>query len=157
MTVLVFQLEGSDETLQEGFNTIRSAIDRIVVPSRTITTRPPPAIANGAAGTEVDEFVNDAADGGDVEQSDVDLAVSPRVKRSRRPEPTPKILNDLGLETGDIPFAAFAAQKKPRTHFEKYAVIGSWLQRNEKATEIWVFSKSCGVILPVFRSAEACR
>src|SRR5258708_31525240 len=32
MTVMLFQLEGSDETLQEGFRTINNAIDKLANP-----------------------------------------------------------------------------------------------------------------------------
>jgi len=45
MTVLVFQLEGNDQTLQDGIRTITGAIDGMVRPMRTLPT----AVVNGGA------------------------------------------------------------------------------------------------------------
>ncbi len=48
MTVMLFQLEGSDETLQEGFRTINNAIDKLANP----VVRVMPASAAKALGSK---------------------------------------------------------------------------------------------------------
>src|SRR5258708_22512094 len=54
MTVMLFQLEGSDDTLQEGFRTINNAIDKLANPVVRVITpanRALPAAKNGDENT----------------------------------------------------------------------------------------------------------
>lgn len=93
-----------------------------------------PEEANGI-GDDSEEELELLADG---EISSDAIASAPRAPRGSGPKrtyPTPDTV-DIDLETGESPFAVFAAAKAPETHRERYLVAAEWLRANRSLTEI---------------------
>jgi hypothetical protein len=47
---------------------------------------------------------------------------------ARRRFPTPKVLGDVDLNSGDIPFEKFANEKGPKTTISRYLVVAYWFK-----------------------------
>lgn len=105
MTVMLFQLEGSDETLQEGFRTINNAIDKLANPVVRVVGGPPPvpSLLASTNGADSDARTLDAEvvdEGTDAEGTPVER---PKPARSSPSVPRqPKVL-DLDLKAGSVP------------------------------------------------------
>ena len=130
MTVMLFQLEGSDETLQEGFRTINTAIDRLANPVVRVIGSPQPkglpASKNG------DDSALETLDAEVVEESgETEEAPVERPKAARAPgvPRQPKVL-ELDFKTGTIPLRTYLEQKNPPSHSRKCLLIAVWLKAN---------------------------
>lgn len=98
MTVMVFQLDGSDQTLQEGMRTINSAIQGMVRPSRIVLL---PAGASVQPGGEEAEHVAEEVlkmNGEEVESPQVDGNGN---RRSSTPKP-PQVLPELKVPVDEL-------------------------------------------------------
>jgi hypothetical protein len=137
MTVMLFQLEGSDETLQEGFRTINNAIDKLANPVvRVIGPSPAhtlPPSKNGDEGETpvVDaEFAEAAAE---AQETATDRAKATR-STTRAPR-QPKVL-ELDLKVGSVPLREYLEQKNPTSDNRKYLLIAAWMKANLSLDEV---------------------
>jgi hypothetical protein len=135
MTVMLFQLEGSDETLQEGFRTINTAIDRLANPVvRVIAssqTKGLPASSNVEdKGAEV--FEAEVVEEGETEEVQVER---PKTARAPRVPRQPKVL-ELDFKVGTVPLRTYLEQKNPPSHSRKCLLIAAWLKANLSIDDI---------------------
>jgi hypothetical protein len=136
MTVMLFQLEGSDETLQEGFRTINTAIDRLANPVvRVIGSSQPKGLPASKSGDENASDIIDAEiveEAGETEEVPAERPKTPRAPGVPR---QPKIL-DLDLKTGSPPLREYIEQKSPSTHTRKCLLIAAWMKANLSIDEV---------------------
>lgn len=120
MTVMLFQLEGSDETLQEGFRTINNAIDKLSNPVVRVigpaVQTPARGIAQPKNGDESPSQVLDT----EVVEEEVDneeaapIATKTAKSGIARKFAVPGVL-DLDLTAGNPPLKQYLDEKKPAT------------------------------------------
>jgi hypothetical protein len=141
MTVMLFQLEGSDETLQEGFRTINNAIDKLANP--VVRVLPPSAAKALASAKNGDETEQEVLEAEYTDTADEGSTVPPPQEKSRERSGAswtpaqPKIL-DLDLKAGSIPLREYLEQKKPSTDNRKYLLIAAWMKNNLSLDEIGI-------------------
>jgi len=129
MTVMMFQLEGDDRTLQQGLDTIRGAIDKMV-PLRTAPLLPPPPNKHRDGGTPSPQQLLPLEDESQVEEMDTEENVGGvRTARPRPPEKAPEVLKEIDWETGGVPFKQFCEAKKPQGNPDRYVVIAVWFKK----------------------------
>lgn len=129
VTFAVFQLEGSDETLQDVLKVFEQAMNRLSPPAPARQQLPPytpPAIgagqANGVAAEDAEYVEVDEGEAGD----EATLA-----RRSGpRKYTNPNFLSELELNTEDTPFKEFCNERDPQTVNEKYLLCAAWLTRH---------------------------
>jgi hypothetical protein len=123
MTVMMFQLEGADETLREGIRTISQAMGNVLSPPRMLLAKPPASDSDETvltSNTEPAPFDTE-------EEQEADRSI-PRVGASK-PRP-PKILQ-LDLNAGKVPLKEFCEQKAVGDNdSRRYLVIAFWLKEN---------------------------
>jgi hypothetical protein len=135
VTFVMFQVEGDDETLQQGFSAMEQAFQRLGAPSRVLAATPasPSLLSRPAAAT--DQAID--SDGGEAELT-VELpeelsesepgADNHKAKAPRR-YTQPKFLTDLKLTSDQLSFKDYVAQKSPQTDNHRYLVASRWLQQ----------------------------
>jgi hypothetical protein len=135
MTVMLFQLEGSDDTLQEGFRIINNAIDKLANPVvRVIASgnRALPAAKNG------DENAAPVLEAEVVDEEEVleeQPIERPKTSRSATAPRQPEVL-ELDLKTGAKPLRQYLEEKNPTSDNRKYLLIAAWMKDNLKLDEI---------------------
>src|SRR5262245_16788571 len=100
MTVMIFQLEGNDGTLQEGFRTISNAVSRVLPVTQT---RALPVIAGTQSLSDAVDAL-DTVDAAVVEESGSQTTGTN--KSAKRTVKSPQVV-DLDLSSGDEPLAQF--------------------------------------------------
>jgi hypothetical protein len=133
MRVVVFDLEGSDETLQESLRSVTSLISRGLGPQTRVIAQAalPPS-------QEHDDDGHENAGSNDEQFEEADGAAassSSRAKRNRR-FPVPQVLSDVDLESGEVSFKAFYERKNPTQHNKRYLVIAAWFREYRNLTAI---------------------
>lgn len=134
--VIELEMEGSDDSLQEGLKSLAAALSRggsaIVTRVKTEANR---QIANSTAPAPHDEL-------DEVEDIDAELEeeVVPAPK-SRAPRRAPKvvvatILNDVRLDDVEPTFKDFAAAKSPTSDMSKYLVVAYWFKTYKGITNL---------------------
>lgn len=141
VTFVMFQVEGDDETLQQGFRAMEHAFQRLGTPSRIYA--PPAATANLLPkGEKPDEgqVETDAAEP-DTEPDDFahDVIAGDGHKASKpRKYTQPKFLSDLELTAGQESFKDYATKKDPKSDNQKYLVIARWLQLHKNIDTVTI-------------------
>lgn len=141
MTVIQFETESDNATLQENIRAITNTLARALAP-QTRVVQAPPQIANGNSNSTTEDskqteqaslFENDT----DAIDADViPVTTKPKAKNnSARKYPTPEIL-DIDLESGNVSLKAFIEQKKPSNESKRYLAIAYWLKNNRGINEI---------------------
>lgn len=142
--VIDFELEGSDESLQESLRSIVSAINRPAAapPPRLLASNTTPARPAAAQPPPQQElFPEEArieveAESPQPEPAESEEARPARASNGQRKFYNPKILNDLDLKAGATPFAEFWAQKNPTEDSKRYLVILYWLKETLKLESV---------------------
>jgi len=135
MTVIHFETESDNETLQENIRSIAQTLSRALTPPPPRIVHAPAQLASGnGTGSELAQGDN----GESALDADFELTPSPKPKpkakgvaQLRTPQPL-----DLDLNAGDPPFKAFMEQKKPAGDTKKYLVVAQWLKTNLNIEEI---------------------
>jgi hypothetical protein len=140
MTVMLFQLEGNDETLQEGFRTINNAIDKLANPVVRVITQPPNrSLATGKNGA--DENAAPVVDAEIVDDDEeVEEAPADRSKATPKAPSVPKQPNvlNLDLKAGSVPLREYLEQKNPTTDSRRYLLIAAWMKANLSLDEVTI-------------------
>jgi hypothetical protein len=126
MTVMMFQLEGGDETLREGIRTISQAMGNVLNPTRLMLAKPAPTLTPPEAA--------EASDG----QPELDLAPESgeeEARSSQRPSRPAKsrspIILTLDLKAGKVPLTTFCETKGVGDNDNRrYLAIAYWLKEN---------------------------
>lgn len=141
VTFVMFQVEGDDETLQQGFRAMEQAFQRLGSPTRVYS--PPVATTNllpksGKPDTE------------QVEAEDVEPAAQPQHTTTEvvggnghkatkvRKYTQPNFLSDLELTAGQESFKDYATKKDPKSDNHKYLIIARWLQLHKNIDTITI-------------------
>ncbi|HEU6449491.1 MAG TPA: hypothetical protein VFV23_13745 [Verrucomicrobiae bacterium] len=129
VTVLLFQLEGDDQTIQTGMRTIQNALSGFGKQVKQIQSSPP-----DNSNVPEEEPLAETEDESNEDVSEI--ATSQRQSKSSRSFKMPKIL-DLDLTSGDVSLKAYCEQKSPgSTDTKKYLVIASWLKEYRQIEEV---------------------
>jgi hypothetical protein len=141
VTFVMFQVEGDDETLQQGFHAMEQAFHRLGPPARSHTPLPGSVHLLSRAERHVD-----APAAGDEEE----LAVSPEQteeaaseaeaqgSKAARKYTQPKFLSDLELTSDKESFKDYATKRDPKTDSQKYLVVSRWLQQFKNVDTITI-------------------
>lgn len=123
--VIVFELEGSNETIQESLRTVASAIGRPVIAVRAPNSLPTPTLVD----TKTSLPISDEAMLVDGEP--VTTANESQLSKSKKSRPAPRTpqVIELDLKSGDMSLEIFCQQKNPSTDLDKYLIIATWLKR----------------------------
>lgn len=133
VSFVMFQVEGDDATLQQGFKAMEQAFQQLGSSSRTyspplkttrVLVRPE---ANAAVQLELPETEEELLEVPEEESSNGagESSKPPRVRTYTQPT----FLSDLDLGSGPDSFKEYATRKDPKTDNEKYLVASRWLQQ----------------------------
>jgi len=131
VTFVMFQVEGDDETLQQGFRTMEQAFQRLGTAPRVYA---PPAVTPNLLPkrekTDAAQLETDAAEPDtELETIAPEVAADDGHKASKpRKYTQPKFLSDLELTAGQESFKDYAAKKDPKSDNQKYLIVARWLQ-----------------------------
>jgi hypothetical protein len=134
MTVIHFETESDNATLQSNIHAIAQTLTRALAPPpRVVRTPAQLGTGNGAVALDtVAEELEDFDDAIDVEP----IAVSQKVKSGKTPtlrQPQPI---ELDLISGDVPLRAFLEKKNPTSDVKRYLSIAYWLKEYRGINEI---------------------
>lgn len=142
MTVIHFETESDNETLQENIRSIANTIARALSTPKIVYGINPPTTndANpGAIQSLPIEQVETTDDDRLVEESDnIEGASKPttsKKKSSNRHLRTPRAI-EIDLTSGELPLRAFIEQKKPDSIMKKYLCIIYWLKKHRNINEV---------------------
>ena len=133
MTFVMFQLKGSDETLQQGFKAMEQAFEKLAAPARMYVVGSKvqdalPVAPNGSAATRVAD-TNDTIIEVQPEEPSAEEN-SPKAGKPSRPRryPIPKVI-ELDLHSGNPSLRDFYAQKGSlAADSKKSLIIAAWLK-----------------------------
>lgn len=126
MTVMIFQLEGDDSTLQEGFRTISTALNNVISPRAIVRTLP---------ATET-KSISDSDVSGELEPDVEPLRTEPSQPSARRSKfKSPEVL-ELDLTTGDLPLKHFLEPYSDKAIKTKYLLTAYWLLKHRGIKDV---------------------
>lgn len=137
MTVIQFETESDNATLQENVRAITNTLVRALAPQPRVVQMPPQIPSgdgdNGASPEQASLFDNyDEA----IDAEVTPVPVKPKAKSNGATKYTaPKPL-DLDLTSGDVPLKAFIEQKNPDGDVKRYLVIAYWFKEYRGINEI---------------------
>jgi hypothetical protein len=125
MTILLFQIEGNDQTLQDGIKTISDAIDGMVRPARAL----PAAVPNGASSQRSTAETLDTAEPSPTKEQEFALEpLDERAEIRRSPKP-PKVLPELKVPVEDLR-KVLDEYKVPDQDNSRYLALAFFLREN---------------------------
>jgi hypothetical protein len=130
VTFVMFQGEGDDETLQQGFRAMEQAFQRIGSPPRLAA--PPVGTPKLLAKSETPADIHVDADESEHELPEDQSEEAGAATGDQRPSKPrnytqPKFLADLDLSSDKESFKDYATRKDPKTDNQKYLVVSRWL------------------------------
>ena len=139
ITVVMFQLEGSDETLQDAIRVLGQGLEKLAPGAPVYQRVLPPSRANGNAalppGGETDATIEPEYTEIDEpsEEDGAETTAHVPKPRKRRIQKALAPLKGVDWESGKI-FDEYANEKRPANHSEKYLVVAGWFKnfRNEE-------------------------
>jgi hypothetical protein len=141
VTFVMFQVEGDDETLQQGFRAMEHAFQRLGSPARVYA--PPAATPSLLAKGERPDTVQVEADNAKPETEpeytapEVIAGDGHKISKPRK-YTQPKFLSDLELTAGQESFKDYAAKKDPKSDNQKYLIIARWLQLHKNIDAVTI-------------------
>jgi hypothetical protein len=137
MTVMLIQMEGSEATMQGGFQSFAAALSRLA-PQVALPARP----TNGhglPAPTEADVIEEgETVENGVLNGVTIDEGSSPSQSKSRRAFKSPNILLDLDPGTGEMPLTTFLKDFTGDGVMDRYLLIAYWLKHYRAISEFSV-------------------
>lgn len=135
MTVIHFETESSNATLQENIRAIANTLSRALTPPPRLIPKPTQlTTGSGVAGDNgsseaymPDEF----EDVIDAEATPVSAKPKNKTVTLRTPQPL-----ELDLISGNVPLKTFLEQKNPTTDLKRYLAIAYWLKEYRSINEI---------------------
>ncbi len=132
-----FELEGLNSTIEETVKNIVHSMGRTsVMQTRVLPERSPGSAALAHANGDGSEELGAEADLVEADPPSEASAAAPTKPRGQRKYTVPSFMSDLDLDSGDLPFKAFAEQQAPRSDNRKYLVIAAWLKKHRALDEI---------------------
>jgi hypothetical protein len=135
--IIQMEVEGTDTALSEQMRNLAGALQSATTgrgqlpPAQRTTT--PPAVQRETEVAEEDEQAVDEPDAVAQPPADADAGMSrPRRPRSKASIPKPKIVSDLDLSAGDMPFKKYctglALDAPGAKHTNRYLMLAQWLK-----------------------------
>jgi hypothetical protein len=130
VTFVMFQVEGDDETLQQGFRAMEQAFQRLGTPSRLAAPHSVPtkllAKSEKPASIQIDA---EEPEQGLPEDQPEETGADIDGQRPNKPRnyTQPKFLADLNLTSDKGSFKDYATRKDPKSDNQKYLVVSRWL------------------------------
>jgi hypothetical protein len=136
MTVIHFETESDNATLQENIRAITQTLTRaLALPQRVAYPSVQLPSANGVD-TNPNVGVDDEPDVLDAEvTAPGSTSPSPKKRGGARTSRTPQPI-DLDLTSGDMPLKGFIEQKKPDGEIKRYLAIAYWLKKYRTINEV---------------------
>lgn len=135
MTVIHFETESDNATLQENIRAIAHTVSRALVSSpRPLSTSAQLPAGNGGTADPVAEVDEEEAIDRETMPSLSTSSASTKKGASRQYR-TPQAV-DLDLTSGDVPLRDFLEQKKPDSDIRRYLVIAYWLKKYRNIEEV---------------------
>ncbi|HEX9927281.1 MAG TPA: hypothetical protein VGB02_01930 [Pyrinomonadaceae bacterium] len=141
MTVIQFETESDNATLQENVRAITNTLARALAPQPRVI-QAPPQLPNGNGNTDNGKqseqgSLFDYTDDADAIDGEVTpVASKPKPKSNGAPKYTAPKAIDLDLTSGDTPLKAFIEQKNPEGDIKRYLVIAYWFKEFRGVNEI---------------------
>lgn len=125
--VFFAEVEGDDETIQEGLQAINVAANKIFQSSPTKIVKVLPA---SATSLNEDELLEEIDTEDEEEEEDISVSTNSKQKKNSYKPPTMTIVKDLNLQPeGEPSFRDFHSQKNPKTQEEAITVAVYYLKR----------------------------
>lgn len=140
MTVIQFETESDNATLQENIRAITNTLTRALAPQPRNITPPAAQIPSGKNGsndasqTEQQSLFDSYEDAIDIDATTVETKPKPKNSSSRK-LPTPAML-DIDLTSGEVSLKTFIEQKKPSGDNKCYLAIAYWLKTYRDINEV---------------------
>lgn len=133
--VFEFEMDGSDESIQDTMKTLAAAFTRgggqTALPVRRLKA------ADAAAGLPTGEAEAEEEQEGETSDDVEDVvAKAPSAPRKARKVQTYDILDDIRFDKTKVPLSEFVAQYDVKSDLRKYLVIASWYKDQLKLPEI---------------------
>jgi len=134
MTVIHFETESDNATLQENVRAIAHTLSRALTSSQRIISAPAQLSSNNE---QIMEQTGEVDDEGGVDEVELTLSSpsSNKKKNAVRQYRTPQPL-ELDLISGDLPLKSFLDQKQPDGDVKRYLVIAHWLKQHRNIQEV---------------------
>jgi hypothetical protein len=84
----------------------------------------------------VDEIADEEPIAAEEEEDEEVEATASTTPRKKRIPPTPKLISDLDITAGAVPFKTFLEQKGPRKAQDRIAVVATWLKKHKGYDEV---------------------
>lgn len=135
MTVIHFETESDNATLQANIHAIAQTLSRALAPP--VKFIPPAQLAPGNGnGGSPDEMTVDSED----EAIDVDFTPTTSKNKGKSSgnaaKPRSPTVLELDLTSGDLPLQTFFDEKKPEGENKKYLTIAYWFKENRNMPEV---------------------
>ena len=116
---------GDGENLTEITRAISAALQPAQPGRRLISAPAPQPEGDGGNGVGAGDEVERVEDVEEIVETD-----SPRTGKARPKISNPKVLSDVDLTTGEMPFQTFAEQKGPPTkELQRYLLVAYWFKK----------------------------
>jgi hypothetical protein len=142
VTFVMFQVEGDDETLQQGFRAMEQAFQRLGAPPARVSTPSAPVSLLGRTGAATvppaEEEDSEHEPLVDEPEAMTEVSAGERKTKGPRRYTQPKFLTDLQLTSDTLSFKDYATQKNPQTDNHKYLVVSRWLQERANIDAITI-------------------
>lgn len=133
--IIEFELEGSDETMQESLKNIATAFLRTSsAPNpRVIRNEGPRSVNGDAVAMPVDDILVDVADEGEP----LETATEPPKRAARKTKIAPvKVLTDVRLDDVSPTLKEFCLEKAPTSDMSRYLVIAYWFKNHKALSDL---------------------
>jgi len=130
VTFVMFQVEGDDETLQQGFRAMEQAFQRLGAPPRLAAPPAGPVKLLAKSEKPADIHLDTEEPEHELpEDQPEEVGAATDGQRPNKPRnyTQPKFLADLDLSSGKESFKDYATRKDPKTDNQKYLVASRWL------------------------------
>ena len=131
ITVVMFQLEGDDATLQDAIQVLGQGMEKLASPApiyRVVSPQPLANLSNSTTPTVVDGETPGGQDDEDETEETPQQPVKSAQPRKRKPMKALQPVKDIDWENG-TPFREYAQQKRPTTNADKLLIATGWFQR----------------------------
>ncbi|MDP8988701.1 MAG: hypothetical protein M3N41_01300 [Acidobacteriota bacterium] len=140
VTFVMFQVEGDDETLQQGFRAMEQAFQRLGTPARVAAPHAAPtkllAKSDKPADIQLDaeEREHELPD----QPEETGAAIDGQRPNKPRNYTQPTFLADLDLSSDKESFKDYATRTDPKTDNQKYLVASRWLHESKNIDAVTI-------------------
>jgi hypothetical protein len=140
VTFVMFQVEGDDDTLQQGFRAMEQAFQRLGTPQRVYAPAAAPTLLLKGEKADAGHHEAENAEPEAVPEYTVPADVTSDSPKATKPRKytQPKFLSDLDMTDGQESFKDYAATKDPKSDNQKYLIVARWLQQHKNIDTVTI-------------------